>query len=108
MLNRIDMHTQWLSFKTPKHQSANGPLPDGSDIPIMKGRKTATDKELIKLLDDALELLSRSDCSFHACEGATRPKDMITCSKCWAMRTISTVKTTLERRANEKTIVSKV
>ena len=96
------MAIQSISFKTPPHQSINGPLPEGSDIPIMKGRKNATDKELIKLLDSALESLSRSDCTFWACDGATRPKNMVTCSKCWAMREIATVKATLERRNNGK------
>jgi hypothetical protein len=92
------MAIQSLSFPMPKRRSVNGPIPDGSDIPIMKARKNATNRELIKLLDSALESLSRSDCSFHACEGATRPKNMITCSKCWAMREIATVKASLERR----------
>jgi hypothetical protein len=96
------MTIQSISFKTPSHTSINGPLPDGSDIPIMKGKKNITDKELIKLLDDALESLSRSDCSYAFCDGATRPKDMVTCSKCYAMRSVAKAKAGLERRINGK------
>ena len=90
------MNTQIISFKTGPPQPGNGfPLPEGSDIPKMRGRKTLKISMEIQQLDDALVLLSGVPCSFWACKGPSRPKHMVTCSKCLAMREIAVVRSTL-------------
>jgi len=72
-------------------------LPRGTNLPKMRGRKEFKPKDMIKLLDDALQDLSKADCTFWACQGPSYPRSMITCSKCYAMREIATVKKTIER-----------
>ena len=90
------MDTQIISFKTGPSQSGNGfLLPEGSNIPKMRGRNTLRLSVEIQHLDEALELLSGVSCSFWACRGATKPKHMLTCSKCYAMREVSAVRATL-------------
>lgn len=90
------MNTQIIPFQTGPPTSGNGfPLPEGSDIPKMRGRKFLKINIEIQRLDAALELLSGVPCAFWACRGPNKPRHMITCSKCWAMREISTVKATL-------------
>jgi len=49
------------------------------------------------LLENALNLLERTDCSFGMCEGPNKPKDMITCTKCTAMIYISEVLENLKK-----------
>ena len=71
------------------------PLPEGMGLPKMKGRKKFIAKDMIKLLDEALEDLSKATCSFWACEGPQRPQHMVTCNKCWAMRNVATVRETI-------------
>lgn len=90
------MNIQTISFKTGPSKSGNGfPLPEGSDIPKMRGRKLLQIKTEIQHLNETLELLSGIPCSFWACRGSDKPRNMITCSKCYAMRKISAVKATL-------------
>lgn len=88
-------NTQIISFKTGPPESGGFPLPEGSNIPKMRGRKLLKIKTEIKHLDTALELLSDTPCSFWACKGPDKPRNMITCSKCYAMREISAVRATL-------------
>lgn len=93
------MNTQTISFKTGPPQSGNGfPLPEGSDIPKMRGRKDLIISVEIQYLDEALEFLSGTPCSFWACKGPGKPRHMVTCSKCHAMRGIASVKSTLKRQ----------
>lgn len=75
-------------------------LPEGSEIPVLKPRtkRNHTDIDMVKLLDEALDNLSGACCCFWACQGPTKPANMITCQKCWAMRTIATVRATLAVR----------
>lgn len=87
-----------IGFKTPPHKDGHGmALPRGSDFPKMRGRKKFVPKDMIKLLDDALEGLSEASCSFWACQGPSYPRNMITCNKCYAMRRVVTVRETLVR-----------
>lgn len=76
------------------------PVNEGVYIPTMRPRtgRRGSDNQLIQLLEDALENLSSSSCCFWACEGPTRPKHMITCKKCWAMRDVATVIASLKAR----------
>ena len=95
------MATESISFRSPRPKDSTGnPVNEGSEIPIMRPRTgpRGSDAALAKLLGDALEYLSRSDCTFWGCEGATRPRPMCTCVKCWAMREVATVKASLEAR----------
>lgn len=90
------MSTQIISFKTGPPRSGNDfPLPEGSSIPKMRGRKLLEIKIEIQHLDEALKFLSGIPCSFWACRGPDKPRGMITCSKCYAMREISGVRATL-------------
>lgn len=93
------MAIQSILFKTGPFRSGNGfPLPGGVDIPVVDacGRN-----EMIRVLDDALNLLADTPCSFWACEGPEKPEDMKTCSKCWAMISIASVKMRLENDNNQ-------
>lgn len=91
-----ESNTTIISFQAGPPISGNGfPLPEGSDIPKMRGRKLLKTKTEIQHLDEALELLSKTICSFWACKGPSKPRNMITCSKCYAMREISAVRATL-------------
>jgi hypothetical protein len=95
------MGIQIISFKTPPPKCSTGmPLPQGSDVPTMQPRTgpRGTDREMVKLLESAMDGLSSAICSFWACNGPRRPKHMCTCSKCYAMREIGTVIATLKAR----------
>ena len=85
-----------ISFKTGPSLSGHGfPLPEGSDIPKMRGRKSLNLKIEIEYLTSALKTLSDIPCSFWACKGPRRVQHMVTCSKCYAMREITAVRATL-------------
>jgi hypothetical protein len=77
------------------------PVAEGSDLPVMRARTgaRASNRELIKLLEQAMDDLSGSDCSFWACRGPNYPQPMVTCCKCWAMRRIGTVLATLTAKS---------
>lgn len=90
------MEIQSISFKTGPSRSGNGfPLPEGSDIPKMRGRKRLNLKIEIDRLTDALKMLAGVPCSFWACKGPRRPQHMVTCSKCYSMRDIAATRATL-------------
>lgn len=61
----------------------------------MRPRSGADLQNLIRELEYALDNLSRTPCSFWACNGPRRPQHMVTCCKCWAMRQIAIVLATL-------------
>lgn len=93
------MNTRMITFKTGPSRSPNGdPLPNGSDIPKMRGRASINLNLEIERLTSALELLSDTPCSFWACKGAAIPRHMIICTKCYAMRDIASVRSTLLRK----------
>jgi hypothetical protein len=73
---------------------------DGSEIPAMRPRtgRRGSDRQLVKLLAAALDNLSRTPCTFWACNGPSKPRHMCTCIKCWSMRDIATVATSLQAR----------
>ena len=103
------MNTQIITFKIGPPLGRNGcPLPEGSVIPKMRGRKTLKLSVEIQHLDATLELLSGTPCSFWACRGPQRPEHMITCSKCWAMREIGAVRATLARQEKKNALTSKL
>lgn len=95
------MSTVTIGFRSPRPSDGIGSVNEGSDIPVMRPRRgrNGSDRALAALLGSALDNLSRSDCSFWACEGPNRPQQMCTCVKCWAMREVATVKASLEARA---------
>lgn len=70
------------------------------DLPRMRPRhgRRANDRHLVELLMDAQTELAESSCAFWACEGPTKPRDMVLCVKCSAMRKIGTVIETLKTR----------
>ena len=95
------METQSIGFTLAKPHDGIGRVNEGSEIPAMRpltSMKGMSYRSITKMLDDALELLADSTCSFWACAGPKRPKNMCTCSKCWAMREIAKAKATLELR----------
>ncbi len=47
--------------------------------------------KMIERLESALANMERSSCTFWACEGPSRPRHMITCTRCWAVRDIQLV-----------------
>jgi hypothetical protein len=61
----------------------------------------ATDAKLSKMLRNALSLLADADCTFWACNGPSKPEDMITCTHCWGLREIATVLETLKARQRQ-------
>lgn len=91
---------QTIIFKSRPATDGVGRIAEGSDIPVMRPRtgRRGSDRELAKVLEDALDNLSRSTCSFWACDGPNRPKSMCTCVKCWAMREVATVLVSLRAR----------
>jgi len=96
------MSIQTISFKTPPPKSGTGmPLPEGSDLPKMRGRKALNIKKEIEQLDIALDSLSYAPCSFWACHGPSYPRHMTICNKCWAMRKIAGVRATLVRQLTQ-------
>jgi hypothetical protein len=68
----------------------------------MKGRKELRLRKEIAKLDEALQDLAETPCGFWACEGPSRPRDMCTCKKCYAMRGIASVRATLARALERK------
>lgn len=76
---------QSVSFKVgPSRDGAGFPLPGGSVVPKMRGRRR-------------LNVLAGVPCSFWACKGPGYPRNMVICSKCSAMRDIAAVRMTLIR-----------
>jgi len=93
------MATESISAYLPHATDRTGNrVNTGVDLPIMRGRKDADPKWMIQQLADALEMLAEGTCTFWACVGPNRPRYMVTCNKCWAMRSIANVKRTLERQ----------
>jgi hypothetical protein len=92
------------AFRSGARDSTGSRVAEGSDVPKMRARSgtRGSDAEMIKLLADALESLADASCSFWACDGPKKPRNMVTCTKCWAMRNIATVKATLEARKSGK------
>ncbi len=88
-----------LSFRTPPNKDGNGmPLPVHQIYPKMRGRRAATDRQLLKDLDEALEMLVDVECNFWACDGPNRPRNMVTCGRCWAFRKLATVRESIALR----------
>lgn len=97
------MSIQTISFRSPRPKDGTGnSVPEGSEVPQMKGRKALNLKAEIKRLDEVLEYLADTPCSFWACEGAKRPRNMVTCGKCWAMWEVASVRATLARQIGEE------
>lgn len=94
------MTLQTISFKAPPPRGRSGnPLPEGSDLPRVRGNKRMSTKKMLDLLDSAIDILSESTCSFWACRGPNYVRNMMTCSKCQAVREIARVKASLELRS---------
>jgi len=89
-----------FSFSSPPPRDRTGEVtPSGSDIPVFRGRKGMSRRMMVAELDDALDGLAHTPCSFWACEGPNRPRHMCTCCKCYAMRSVAIVKAALVRNA---------
>jgi len=96
------MNIQSISFKTGPPRSGSGfPLPTNSSTPKMRGRKNIDLRVEIKHIDSVIELLSDVPCNFWACKGPSYPRNMITCSKCYAIRELSGVRMTLINQLNK-------
>lgn len=72
----------------------------------LKGARL-TDRKVVERMQMALDGFARSPCTFWACEGPHRPKHMITCSHCWAVRDLSVALAAMERRIRESNELSK-
>ncbi len=89
---------QSFSFVTPPHKDGYGmALPSGAAFPKMRARKEFKPKVEAKRLREAVEGIAGTDCCFWACEGPNRPRSMVTCTRCWNLRTLGAVLATLER-----------
>lgn len=99
----MEVSSAIYSFKAPRPTDGVHEVAVGSDIPVMRPRrgKRSSDRALATLLASALDNLAAANCTFWACEGPSRPRDMCTCQKCWAMREIATVKASLEARGEQ-------
>jgi hypothetical protein len=64
----------------------------------LKGSRTMTTRAMVRRLEDALENLSGTSCTFWACTGPQHPRHMITCTRCWGIRDINVVLAALKRR----------
>lgn len=94
---------QTISFPSPRSTDRTGNfVNEAVNLPKMRGRKSASPKWLIRQLSEALDDLADTPCCFWACEGPTRPRYMVTCRRCWAIRQIANVKRTIERAEGEK------
>ncbi len=94
------MAIQSISFQTSPTKDGMGmPLYANGNVPKMRPRKKASLKQLITSLEKSLEELAEVECTFWACKGPTRPRHMVTCNKCWAMREIAAVIASLKLRA---------
>lgn len=88
-----------IGFKSPRPKDGTGNfVNEGVDIPRMLGHKNADPRWMIKQLAEALDSLAYGHCTFWACKGPNKPRSMVTCNKCWAMRQIANVKRTIERQ----------
>jgi hypothetical protein len=89
-----------IAWKRPGPTNGGYAAPEGSDIPHMRPRtgKRGADRQLVKLLCEALDDLSACTCTFWACKGPSRQQAMATCRKCYAMRTVATVMESLRAR----------
>jgi hypothetical protein len=97
------MATHSIGFRTPPPKDGMGnSLPKNQKIPRFTGRKSVKLPVLIKELDDALADLSDIECSFWACDGPLRVRNMCTCRKCYSMRTIAKVRAALNMAHNFK------
>lgn len=95
------MSTAIISFPTGPHRSGHGfPLPMGSSVPVMRPRMSMTATEIVSELDEALEELAETPCGFWACEGPRRPRAMVTCRKCWTMRSLARLRATIAAKTN--------
>lgn len=94
------MATQTISFRTGPHRNGHGlALPMGSDIPVMRPRMNMTVTQAISELDEVLRELADMPCSFWACDGPSRPRGMVTCNKCWAMRKVARLRATMAAKS---------
>lgn len=90
------MSIQSIVFKAGPYRNSNGiALPSSSYIP--SDVEACSPDDAIAKLDEALESLASIPCVFWACEGPDNPKDMVTCSKCWAMINIKQVRELLAK-----------
>ena len=92
------MSTTTYVWKAPRPTANGFEVPAGQDLPKMKGRKNLNLAAEIARIDKILEQLSLIPCSFWACEGPTRPRFMLTCTKCWMVRDLMGVRQTLARQ----------
>lgn len=96
------MSTATYSFVTPPHKDGHGmPLPVNQCVPHFRGSLMSA-RGMIRKLDEALEQLSDCECCFWACEGPKRPRHMVTCWKCHAMRQIAIVRASIARHERER------
>jgi hypothetical protein len=100
------MSTQTFSFVTPPHKDGCGmPLAPSVDMPKMRARKCFNPHAEAKRLREAVEQIAGTDCCFWACKGPNRPRAMVTCSRCWALRTLGAVLATLEKSITPPRVV---
>src|SRR5688572_310645 len=98
------MSTAIISFPAGGHRNDWGqPLPMGSDIPTMRPCMSLTVTQIVKELDEALTELADTPCLFWACEGPRRPRNMVTCRKCWTMRSLARLRATMAAKAGRLT-----
>lgn len=57
----------------------------------------------IELLEQALDNLEDTACTFWACDGPQHPRHMITCTRCWGIRDLQRALRHLRARNQEET-----
>lgn len=80
-----------------KFHDGIGALAECVEVPKMRGRKGLSKRRIIALLQESLKELCNTPCCFWACAGPNRPQNMITCSRCWALRDLASAIASLEK-----------
>lgn len=81
------MAYQSISFQTPGPRAGGELVPTHSvTVNIREPKRPMSIAATTRLLEGVLESMQSVDCTFWACEGPQRPRHMVTCSRCWAVR----------------------
>lgn len=70
--------------------------------PKLNGSRTMRHATMAQRLEDALQGMEGGPCTFWACNGPSRPRFMITCSHCWAIRHVAVVLAALKKQQGLK------
>lgn len=93
------MPFQTIVFDTPRPTNNGNVVPRFSTV-VTNDRvpkRRLPDRELARRVENALEALEDTPCTFWACDGPNKPRHMVTCTRCWAVRDLRLVLRHLKR-----------